>query len=409
MGKLFVIGAGPGNPGGVPLRCLELARSLPKVYAFDRPRRLLSGLLGRPVEPFGPKLDPSLDELEWALAEGDVGLLVTGDPCLFSLLDRLRKRFGPDAMEVLPASGALQSLFAKLKEPWEGAVVLSGHGRDLTGERLAGTVKANRLTVLFCDKDHTPAWACRVLEEFGLGGVSAAAGERLDHDDERIASGAARDLADLPFGGMSVARFLNGSPSGRFWPGLKDESFTRGHVPMTKRFVRAQILSLLAPQPGDVLWDVGAGTGSVSVELALAAPEGIVWAVEREPEGIELIRANAAALRAYNVKVVAGTAPEALEALPSPDRVFVGGSSGNLDEILQAVAARGAGISVVVSSATIETSAQAARCLVPPLFVGAEAVTLSVTEHQKIGRVHLNRAQNPVTLWYAVTAEETGK
>lgn len=162
-------------------------------------------------------------------------------------------------------------------------------------------------------------------------------GENLGTPAEAIRFGLARELAEQSFAPLSVLLIEREALPSRRTPGLPDDAFIRGAVPMTKQEVRAAALAKLAVTPTDTLWDVGAGTGSVSVELALAAPAGQVYAVECDPEACALIQQNREKFSAYNLTLIEGKAPEALDMLPAPDAVFIGGTKGNMDAVIDAV------------------------------------------------------------------------
>ena len=164
---------------------------------------------------------------------------------------------------------------------------------------------------------------------------------------------------------------------------------------MTKQEVRAVILAKLAAAPGDVCWDVGAGTGSVSVELALQCRE--VWAVEREEKALALMAANREKFGAWNLRLKAGAAPAALEGLPAPDKVFIGGSGGALAQILAAVDAANPKARVCISAIALETL-HAALAAMGELGYETEIVQIAVSRARKAGSLHLLMAQNPVFL-----------
>ena len=166
---------------------------------------------------------------------------------------------------------------------------------------------------------------------------------------------------------------------------------------MTKEEVRTLALSKLRVEEDHVVWDVGAGTGSVSVECALACPAGQVFAVEKKQEALALLEENKARFHASNLHVVAGTAPEALQDLPAPDRVFLGGTSGELEEILNVIFRKNPAARVVCTAVTLETVAEAARLFAP--LEGADMVQVSATRTRSAGRYHLMDAQNPVWIF----------
>ena len=184
-------------------------------------------------------------------------------------------------------------------------------------------------------------------------------------------------------------------------PGLPDEAFERGDVPMTKQEVRAAVLAKLAVRPEDILWDVGAGTGSVSVELALAAPRGRVYAVECRPEGCALIKANREKFRTRNLVLVEGLAPAALSDLPAPDAVFIGGSKGSLAAIVDAALDKNPDARICVSAIALETLSAAVAALTARGRT-VQVSQIAVSRAKAVGGLHLMMAQNPI---YLITGE----
>ena len=174
--------------------------------------------------------------------------------------------------------------------------------------------------------------------------------------------------------------------------------FIRGDVPMTKQEVRAVALAKLRLTATDTVWDVGAGTGSVSIEAALVARAGSVWAVERNAAGVRLIRENADAFGCGNVHAVPGVAPEALAKLPVPDAVFVGGSAGELLSIVEAALEKNSQVRLCVPCVTVETLTEACALLLGSRFKGFEACQVSAARAEAVGSHHLMKAQNPVFL-----------
>lgn len=404
MPELTVVGAGPGSPELLTPAAQAAIDSAATVVAASRhaqlvpPTKLL--LLGR--------LDDTFDEIERRLNKGSVAVVVSGDPGLFSLLPRLKQRFPAVRLRVIPGIGSLQALSAGLGESWEQAQILSGHGRSLTAGALAATVQQHPITFLFCDREHNPAWACRALLAYGLTEVQVAVGERLSYPSQRLCCEKPADLAGQDFDDLSVVRIAN--PAAQplaLTPGLTDDRFVRGSTPMTKEEVRWLVLCKLQLTPAAVVWDVGAGTGSVAVECARLCPQGEVYAIEQEKEALRLIRQNRERFAVSNLHIQPGTAPAALEDLPEPTHVFVGGSGGKLADILHHVRQRGSGITVLVSSVTLTTAAQAAALFQAPGFADLDIVQLAVCRGKPVGGQHIMAAQNPVTLVRAKTGGDT--
>lgn len=191
--------------------------------------------------------------------------------------------------------------------------------------------------------------------------------------------------------------------------GIDDDMFCRGAVPMTKQEVRVVALAKARIQPADVIADVGAGTGAFSVEAALLAPRGRVWAVERSADGIALIRENARRFAAHNITVCPGEAPEALAGLPALDVAFIGGSGGRLAAIFAVCydLLRPGG-RLVVNAVTVETLAAAVALLRQHDLAAREAVGVQVTRVREIAKSHLLQAQNPVYIISGVKRAEGG-
>lgn len=187
-------------------------------------------------------------------------------------------------------------------------------------------------------------------------------------------------------------------------PGIPDRLFVRGEVPMTKEEVRAVTMAKARLTAGQIIYDIGAGTGSIAIEAALAAPGGQVYAVERNPAGLALIEENARRFAVENIIVCPGEAPGAMAELPAPDRVFVGGSGGRLEGILQAVheKLRPQG-RVVVNAITIDTLNSALAFFEANGYTDIETVQVQVNRIEKKGRYALMTGLNPV---FVISAEK---
>lgn len=183
---------------------------------------------------------------------------------------------------------------------------------------------------------------------------------------------------------------------------MRDECFIRGKIPMTKSEVRAVSLDKLELRDGEVIYDVGAGTGSVAVEAALRCPHSRVFALEQKEEGCQLIRLNREKFAAENLTVVPGKAPETFQGLPAPDKVFIGGSGGGLEAILTAVRAANPQVRIVVNAIALETLSQLTGYLERE-GLEAEVVSVQIARAQKLGRYHLMQGMNPV--WVVTIGE----
>ncbi len=295
---------------------------------------------------------------------------------------------------VLPGLSSVQLLSARLGEPWQDWTLCSAHGTDCDP---VAAVTEGRPAFFLTGGANTPAALCRALADAGLGALRAAVGENLFYPDERVTVRTAAECAAMDFAPLSVLLVDAAPRPYERAGGISDEEFIRGDVPMTKQEVRAAILAKLAVRPGDTVWDVGAGTGSASVELALAARRGRVFAVEYRDEACALIAQNRERFGAWNLRLVKGRAPEALDALPAPDAVFIGGSEGMLAEIVDAALGKNPGARLCVSAIALETLS-AALDVFRARGLNAEVTQLAVSRAKPGQRLHLLLANNPVFL-----------
>ena len=221
-------------------------------------------------------------------------------------------------------------------------------------------------------------------------------GEALSYPEERIVEAQVWELAEQEFSTLSVLLVDGAAP---VWPvcsqGIDDGAFLRGEVPMTKQEVRAAVLAKLEVRDGAVYWDVGAGTGSVSVELALLAPRSQVCAVEYKGEACALIRANRERFGAYNLELAEGRAPAALADLPAPDGVFIGGSEGELIPILEAALSRNPAVRFCVTAIAVETLGVAVAAFTQ-LGMSPQITQITVARSRRAGERNLMLGQNPV-------------
>lgn len=326
----------------------------------------------------------------------DCAVVYSGDAGFYSgargLLPLLEERQIP--ARVLPGVSSVQLLSARLGRPWQDWNLVSAHGTDCDP---VAAVSAGRPAFFLTGGALGPGKICRRLTQAGLGDLSVTVGENLSAPEERVTSGTAAELAGREFPSLSVL-LAEGAPRyGPRCPGIPDGEFIRGDVPMTKQEVRAAALAKLAVRPADTLWDVGAGTGSVSVELALAAPQGRVFAVECEADACALIRDNKQKFSTWNLQLVEGRAPQALQDLPAPDGVFLGGTKGELDAIVGAALDKNPNARICVSAIALETLSAATAALTGR-GLEAQVTQIAVSRTRPAGKLHLLMANNPTFL-----------
>lgn len=312
--------------------------------------------------PLVAPLAPVLERI--AAHDGPVAVLASGDPGWFGIVRTLARSVDADRIVVHPAPSSVARAWSRVALPWDDARVVSAHARGTGGiTAVLGALLAGPKVAVLTAPDCDPAFlACAYARIPGAPARTFAVCERLDAPDQRVTIGSPEEIAGGTFADPNV--LLAWSPdrpvaaqrtaiqparSATSWA-LPEESFAHRDGMITKREVRAAALAHLGPGPGDLVWDVGCGSGSVGVECARLGA-GVI-ALDDDPGAIALTRENAAR-HGVELAAVEGRAPAALEGLPDPDVVFVGGGGADLDAIVDAAAAR-ARRAVVVTLATVE-------------------------------------------------------
>lgn len=396
--NVTLIGMGSGRPENLTLQGLAALRQADLILGA---RRLLAVLPAGCTENRAAAYRPDevAELLQTSGAENAV-LVYSGDTGFYSGASSMMEKLEALGVRarVLPGLSSIQLLAAALGRPWQGWNLVSAHGRtcDPVAECMQG-----RPTFFLTGGSEDPATLCAQLVAEGFGDMQAVVGQCLGTPEEKLFRGSVKELAAGRFNSLSVLLVEAAEVLPRRAPGLPDEAFERGDVPMTKQEVRAAVLAKLAVRPEDILWDVGAGTGSVSVELALAAPRGRVYAVECRPEGCALIKANREKFRTRNLVLVEGLAPDALSDLPAPDAVFIGGSKGSLAAIVDAALDKNPDARICVSAIALETLSAAVAALTAKGRT-VQVSQIAVSRAKAVGGLHLMMAQNPI---YLITGE----
>lgn len=396
--NVTLIGMGSGQPENLTLQGLAALRQADLILGA---RRLLAVLPAGCTENRAAAYRPDevAELLQTSGAENAV-LVYSGDTGFYSGASAMMEKLEALGVRarVLPGLSSIQLLAAALGRPWQGWNLVSAHGRtcDPVAECMQG-----RPTFFLTGGSEDPATLCAQLAAEGFGDVQGVVGQCLGTPEEKLFRGSVKELAAGRFNSLSVLLAEAAEVLPRRAPGLPDEAFERGDVPMTKQEVRAAVLAKLAVRPEDILWDVGAGTGSVSVELALAAPRGRVYAVECRPEGCALIKANREKFRTRNLVLVEGLAPAALSDLPAPDAVFIGGSKGSLAAIVDAALDKNPDARICVSAIALESLSAAVAALTAKGRT-VQVSQIAVSRARAVGGLHLMMAQNPI---YLITGE----
>lgn len=399
MLRVNIVGIGPGNP---ELLTGAAIKAIKESNILIGDKRMLAAFAEADKKTYDTIKTADIVEIAAsANPEKDVlAVLVSGDVGFFSLAKTISGKL-PDC-ECVRYCGISSLVYfaAKLQLSWDDAKIVSMHGRK---QNLVAAVAENKKVFSLTGGEHTPQMLCAQLCEHGLDDVQVYVGENLSYPEENITVGTAAEISKQNFPSLSVMMVIN-DQAAKYQPvvhGLADELFTRSKVPMTKQEVRSVSMSKLMPKVTDKIYDIGAGTGSCSVELALLANKGQVWAFERNPEAVALIHKNKDLFGIENLEVIAGEALENIKNMPAPDCVFVGGSGGDLCEMLDIIYAKNSDCRVVINAITIETLAEVADYYKKHQDYSLEIVNVCVARSRKLGSYNLMMAQNPV---YVMTA-----
>jgi precorrin-6Y C5,15-methyltransferase (decarboxylating) len=391
---IAVVGVGPDGVTGRGRELLDGAR------VVVGGRRHLDALAPAAAEHVALRgdLGPALDAI--GSSDGPVAVLASGDPGFFGIVRALAERFGPEALEVVPGVSSVALAFSRVGVPWDDAVVVSAHGRDPAVA--VNAARTHPKVAILTAPDAPPGRIAAALIGSGRRVVVA---ERLGTAQERVVAGTPEEIAASDFADPNVVLVLDAARTvagqkARVWPprtpagwALPEDAFEHREGMITKTEVRALALARLGPGLGDLVWDVGAHSGSVAIECARLGAAAI--AIERDAELCAVVARNAER-HDVPVQIVHGAAPAALADLPDPDAVFVGGGGRDLGDILAAVAPR-ARRAVVAALATVERIVPAAEQLAAAGYE-VETTVLQSSRLRPIGGAHRLAAQNPVAV-----------
>lgn len=392
---LYVIGMGPGNPKLLTEEARVCIRTSEVLLGPERLIESASAISSRKSIKISCKLNEMEQLIEKYSVNNQVSVLASGDTGFYSIANWIRKKF-EDKIEVHYITGisSLQYFCNQLQQPYEGIRTISVHGRE---NLVLGEVLTHSKVFVLTGGTYKVQDVCKMLVEQGLSEIKVSVGEHLSYPQERILKGSAKDFFNERFDDLAVM-LIESAEVSKEKPvtyGLPDEVFIRGKVPMTKEEVRSVCLSKLRLLENDIVYDVGAGTGSVAIEMARLCKKGYVYALEKKLEAIELIGANREAFDIHNMDVITANCPEGMEILPPPDKVFIGGSSGNLEEILKVILMKNNQATIVVTAITLETLSEALN-YAKQYDLELDLVQMSVASSKTVGDYHMMVGQNPI-------------
>jgi len=400
MYKLYVLGIAD------PILSSEQEKLLGTCSLIVGTKRLLELVANLPCQLMTiTPLSTAVDSIRQALDEGNVAVLASGDPLFYGIGRRLLSEFSEDTVQVFPALSSLQRACALFKIPWDDAKITSLHGRN--SAHAPGLLLKNRKNIVLTDTTNSPDQiACQLLDYLKLIGekvlpdkIKMLVAEDIGLENEKIFCGTMVEASKQLFSSLNIMCLLvpdsSDDHSYHYSFGLTEDSIQHSRGLITKNEVRAATLHQLQLPADGIFWDVGAGSGSLSIEAARSNPNLTVYAIEHKEEEINNIKNNIVKFGCYNILPVFGRAPEALADLPSPHRVFIGGSSGALPTIIDLLDKRLDKDGRLVINGVIEKTVQAAPELMHQHGFTVSSSVIKVTRNEPDGRI---LDFNPITI-----------
>jgi precorrin-6Y C5,15-methyltransferase (decarboxylating) len=395
-----IFGIGPGNSEWLPFAIQKEVAECDILLGGVRALELFPTFLGEKFRVDGD-LQLTIQTIQQALnLKKQVGVLVSGDPGFYSLLPLIRRKFPEEKLGVFPGISSLQFAFARAGVPWQEAELMSAHGRSIESLPLNVCKPLGVLT----GGENSPQRIAAYYRSYGFN-PQISVGNSLSYPNEEWLNTDADQLVNsqASFANAVMIIYPDNSEYGRVPQeykasnglGIPDEEFIRGKVPMTKSEIRVQVLAKAKITEKTRILDVGAGTGSLSIEAALLAKQGCVFAVEEDSEAQELILANQEKFQVPNLRLIRGTAPDALSGIPPVDVCLIGGSNGHLEEILTRAPLISGG-RVVITAVTLETVTKGLDALKTLDYQDIDVVSLQAVRWKGIKDFHIAQALNPV-------------
>ncbi len=392
MRRVTLLGIGMGDPDNMTVEAVKACEQSECIIGAERMLKTLSHF-GKPMVSMY-RSEEIAAYVEEHPEYGNIVIGLSGDVGFYSGAKRLTEALRGVEVHLLCGISSVVYFASKLQTSWEDMVLVSSHGRD---QNVIGAVLANpKVFTLASD-----AKSIRLLAEkmvyYGLSDVKMTIGADLSYPAELIQTGCAEDFLDFDGAGICVA-LLENERAGRHvvTHGISDEQFIRGKAPMTKEEVRSISISKLRLTKDAVVYDVGAGTGSVAVECARIAQWGNVYAIERKEDALALMEQNRQKFGVSNLHIVSGNAPEALGELPVPTHAFIGGSGGNLKEIVAFLLKRNPAVRIVINCITLETVSEAMELLKELNPDDLDICCINIAKSRTLAGYHMMTGQNPV-------------
>jgi precorrin-6Y C5,15-methyltransferase (decarboxylating) len=401
-GKVHVIGVAPEGASSLLPEARRLVNRAKIVFGAERLLDMFPSLTGEKIA-VSNNLAKITNLIKKNLRHKRMVVLASGDPNFYGIASYLTGKLGKNIIEIIPNISAMQTAFARIKESWEDAVFASVHSRPI--EDIVETVRLNYKIGIFTDGKHTPAAIARVLLQHGVDGYQAYVCQNLGREDEKVIETDLHGLRQTecsPLNILILLRARQRKPTAALYTrslGIPDADFHQRKPKeglITKQEVRAVSLAKLLLNDESVLWDIGAGSGAVSIEASFLIRKGRVYAIEKNNTDVAIIKKNLQKFHVSNVEMVQASAPDGLDNLPEPTAAFIGGSGGRMTEILDLLCRRlKPNGRIVINIVALENLSTAVNALEARGFA-ADVTLVNISRSTSVKKLTRLEALNPV-------------
>ncbi|MBR1444391.1 MAG: precorrin-6y C5,15-methyltransferase (decarboxylating) subunit CbiE [Firmicutes bacterium] len=389
--KVYLIGTGVGNENSMSIEAAEIIKKCSVVIGAER----MVARYKNEKEVFVSFDAEKIKNYIINKKNGDAAILLSGDVSFYSGAKKIGEKLKEfENVEVIRIAGvsSLTYFCAKLGLSAENIKAVSLHGRKCN---IIGHIRKNRYVFALLSGENDLKEICGKLCLYGMGDVAINIGERLSYDDEKISAGSAVEFRDIKTDKLCVMIAENKNYNDECGVYIEDGEFTRGNVPMTKAAVRAVSVGKMKIKRNSVIFDIGSGTGTVSVCCALSEVDSLVYAIEKNKDAVELTKKNKIKFAADNIEIVEGSAPEVFDELPVPDCAFIGGSGGKCTAIIKKLKEMNHDIKIVMNVISLKTLGEVTE-LAEKENYELDIMQIQSSFSKKVGEHYLMNGENPI-------------
>ncbi len=390
--KIYLVGIGMGNLETMTLKAEKVIKTCDIIIGAKRMVESLKSFNKKNFISYN--YDEILNFIEEHNEYENIVIAYSGDTSFYSGSKKMLEKLKKYDVELICGISSPVYFASKINKSLDDTKLISMHGKE---ENIIYHILHNKKVFSLLGGKDSIKTLCKALIFYQLDNVNLYIGQNLSYKEEKIFKGKPKDFINSEFEGLTVILIENEnfSPE-KAYINIKDEEFLRGEVPMTKEEIRSLSILKLELDKDSIVYDIGAGTGSVSIEMALNLEKGKVFSIEKNQKGIDLINENKKKFKADNIEVIKGVAPKVLDSLLKPTHAFIGGSSNKLKDIIKTLLDKNPEIKVVINAITLETLLDALNCIKEFNVKDIDITQVTISKNKKLGNYNLMTGQNPI-------------